>query len=74
MPILDKTMGTSQINSNQHLMLHINSNGNSTGLGVHGYDVRYVQNMDDHNFGNIDIYKNEEGKYIMMVKRTFMKD
>jgi hypothetical protein len=38
------------------------------------WNIKFVQNMDDANFGNVDIYKNDEGKYIMMLRRTFMKD
>jgi hypothetical protein len=37
-------------------------------------DIKYMQTLEDENFGNIDIYKNEEGKYIMNLQRTFMKD
>lgn len=49
-------------------------NGSNNLYGLHGHEIKYVQNMDDENFGNIDIYNNGEGKYIMMVKRTFMKE
>ena len=46
--------------------------GNNSNLSQ--WDIKFVQNLDDANFGNIDIYKNEQGKYIMMLRRTFMKD
>ena len=29
--------------------------------------------MDDPHFGNIDIYKNDEGQFLMCIKRTFIK-
>jgi hypothetical protein len=38
------------------------------------WNIRLVQSLEDPNFGSIDVYKSEEGKYIMMLKRTFMKD
>lgn len=43
-------------------------------LSLSQSDIKYVQTLEDQNFGTIDIYKNQEGKYIMMLKRTFMKD
>ena len=41
---------------------------------LQGWNVRYVQNIDDKYFGNIDIYQNEERAYISMVRRTFAKN
>lgn len=37
------------------------------------WSIKFIQNLDDKNFGNIDIYKNDEGQFLMSLRRTFMK-
>ena len=37
-------------------------------------EIKFVQTMEDENFGAIDIFRNEIGKHVMMLRRTFVKN
>lgn len=35
-----------------------------------GTQLLFIQQLEDRHFGEIDIYRSEEGRFIMKVKRT----